>query len=345
MLTFHDPDCGLHNPTHEFHHDRLVPAFENQKRVEIILRHLREADLGPIVAPDVPVLEHVLRVHTPEYVDFLRHAHQQWVAQGNEGDAVPYVWPARCAMPRPGDSIHGQLGYFAGDSGTPIVAGTWRGASASAHSALAATASVHAGERVAYALGRPPGHHASADVYAGYCFLNNAAICAQYLRDQGRERVAVLDVDFHHGNGTQAIFWERADVLTVSLHGDPDREYPYHLGRADEAGSGPGEGHNLNIPLPPGTAVGDYTAALREGLARVEGFAPEALVVSVGFDTFETDPISSFRLRTEDFAVVAGMIAGLGLPTVLVQEGGYAVDELGLNAVTFLRAFDEAIPG
>ena len=197
-----------------------------------------------------------------------------------------------------------------------------------------------AGTRSAFALSRPPGHHAGADFFGGYCFLNNAALAAQALRDSGHERVAVLDVDYHHGNGTQALFYERADVLTVSIHGDPRTEYPFFLGHADERGAGAGLGFNHNLPLPRGTGFTRWREALHTGLEHIRHFGAQALVVSLGVDTFEGDPISGFKLRSADYLQVGRDIAGAKLPTVFVFEGGYAVAEVGVNTVNVLEGFE-----
>ncbi len=198
------------------------------------------------------------------------------------------------------------------------------------------------GARVAFALTRPPGHHAGADFFGGYCFLNNAAVAAQHLRNSGLQRIAVLDVDYHHGNGTQAIFYDRPDVLFASIHGDPHTEYPFYLGYSDEVGAGAGHGFNLNLPLPRGTDFGQWRAALAIALHGIAKFGAEALVVSLGLDTFEGDPISGFKLRSDDYLRVGEDIARAGLPTVFVFEGGYAVAELGVNAVNVLEGFEQA---
>jgi acetoin utilization deacetylase AcuC-like enzyme len=242
------------------------------------------------------------------------------------------------AVRRP-NSITGKLGYYAMAAETSISAGSWEAACASADVALTAAARLATGERGAFALCRPPGHHAARDLYGGYCFLNNAAIAAQYLRDHGNERVAILDVDFHHGNGTQDIFYARSDVLYCSIHGDPLDAFPYFAGYADEIGSGEGTGYNLNLPLPRGTDFRVWRAALETALARIVKFAPGALVVSLGVDTFENDPISFFKLKTDDFARYGRLISALGLPTLFVLEGGYAVAEIGVNAVNVLQEF------
>jgi acetoin utilization deacetylase AcuC-like enzyme len=217
------------------------------------------------------------------------------------------------------------------------MAGSWAAARGGAACALAAAQAVLGGERFAMALTRPPGHHAGPNYMGGYCFVNNAAVAAQALRDGGMQRVAVLDVDYHHGNGTQTCFDERSDVLTVSIHGDPRTEYPFFLGHADERGHGAGEGFNLNLPLPRGTDFDLWWATLQTALQAVADFAPQALVVPLGLDTFEGDPISGFKLRSADYLKLGQAIAQLGLPTVLTFEGGYAVAEVGLNTVNVLQ--------
>jgi len=198
---------------------------------------------------------------------------------------------------------------------------------------------VLAGERAAFALCRPPGHHAGRDYLGGYCYLNNAAIAAEAATAAGR-RVAILDIDYHHGNGTQDIFYVRGDLLFVSIHADPRTDYPYYWGHADETGDGDGEGATLNLPLPRGADLAAYLPALGTALARIAAFAPDLLVVSYGADTFTGDPISHFRLETRDYADLGRRIAGLGLPVLTVMEGGYAVDALGANVASFLEGLD-----
>jgi acetoin utilization deacetylase AcuC-like enzyme len=255
---------------------------------------------------------------------------------------LPSGFPARgLRRDRRPAGISGSLGYFSFDASTPIMAGTWDAALGAAQCAMTAAALVAEGERAAYALCRPPGHHAARSTYGGYCYLNNAALAAQSLRDAGCGRVTVIDVDYHHGNGTQEIFWERDDVQFVSLHGDPETEYPWFMGYADERGAGRGEGYTLNLPLPAGTGWDAYAAALDTALAAIRRYAPEALVVSLGVDTFAADPISSFKLESRHYPLLGERIAALGLPTVLVQEGGYAVAEIGTNVAGVLGAFGD----
>ena len=235
-------------------------------------------------------------------------------------------------------SIDGKLSYFALDAGTPITAGTWSAITAAADVALTGVDLVLGGDRHAFALCRPPGHHAAADVYGGYCFFNNAAIAAQSLRDRGAAKVAVLDVDYHHGNGTQAIFYDRPDVVFTSIHGHPEQEYPYFLGYADETGEGSGEGANLNLPLHWGAGWDEYEQALAAACQFVAGHRPDALVVSLGVDTFKDDPISRFRLDHDHYLRIGEAITALDVPTLVVFEGGYAVAEIGINAVNVLEA-------
>ncbi|MEL6266018.1 MAG: histone deacetylase family protein, partial [Pseudomonadota bacterium] len=245
-------------------------------------------------------------------------------------------------MPRtvvPGD-IEGRLGWYALAGETSISPGTWEAARASADGALTATARVVAGARTAFALCRPPGHHAAQDMYGGYCFLNNAAIAAEALRTAGHDRVAVLDVDFHHGNGTQAIFYDRADVFFASLHGDPDQAFPHFLGGAEETGAGAGAGANANYPLPRGTGWEAWSAALEDALGRIAAHGSTAMVVSLGVDTYKGDPISFFTLDTPHFTRLGARLAAAGLPTVFIMEGGYAVAEIGENVAEVLTGFE-----
>ena len=328
---------------------RLVPCHETSQRLDHVLAELRQRGVGPLRTPadDAGTLDAVLaQIHAPRYLHFIAHAWDEWVALDEtnvERDALPSVWPA------PGmrfdvlpDNFAARLGLFSFDAGTPLTSGSWIAARTGAACAIEAARCVSGGERSAFALSRPPGHHAGADFFGGYCFLNNAALAAQALRDGGARRVAVLDVDYHHGNGTQAIFDARSDVLTVSIHGDPRTEYPFFLGHADERGTGAGAGLNLNLPLPRGTDFARWRSTLREGLDAIRTFGADALVVALGVDTFEGDPISGFRLRSADYLQVGAEIAGAKLPTVFVFEGGYAAAEVGVNTVNVLEGFEAA---
>lgn len=340
MKTVYTDDHKLRNVRTELHGGLLVSPHECPERAQFVLDQVRAVRLGEVIAPLRHGLEPVLRVHDTEFVEFLGRAWQDWSAAGNRGEAIPDCWPARRMAQRRPLSITGQLGYYAMAGETSIGPGTWEAAQAAADVALTAAAQLGAGERSAFALCRPPGHHAAHDLYGGYCFLNNAAIAAQSLRDRGANRVAILDVDFHHGNGTQDIFYDRDDVLFVSVHGDPREAFPYFSGYADESGAGRGAGCTLNLPLPAGSTFEAWSAALETGLARVASHGADALVVSLGVDTYEADPISFFKLRSADFSTYGRMISRLDLPTLFVLEGGYAVADVGVNVVNVLTGFE-----
>ena len=336
----------VHSPLHlrhaggvELHRGELVPCYEKPERADYIREVLAAAGHALVEPRDFDV-EALHGVHDPAFVDFLLTAHARWRDEGRGGSMLPSGFPARSLRrDRIPEGINGAMGYYAFDAGTPIVEGTWDAAFASARCAMTAAALVAEGGEPAYALCRPPGHHAARSAYGGYCFLNNAALAAQHLRDRGFDRVAVLDVDYHHGNGTQDIFFERGDVLTVSIHGTPETEYPYFLGFADERGIGAGEGCNLNLPMPRGTDWAAWSTALETALEAVAAFGADALVVALGVDTYEGDPISAFRLGETHFPMIGRRLAAMRLPTVLVQEGGYAVKEIGSNVAGVLRAF------
>ena len=301
---------------------------------------VRESDLGEISAPDAFSLDPILAVHDADYIAFLETAWQEWRDAGYAGEVIASVWPARRMQSRVPRFIDGKIGYYAMAAETSICEGTWAAALASKDVALTGAKALLEGERGVFSLCRPPGHHAALDMYGGYCFLNNAAIAAQYLRDQGAERVAILDIDFHHGNGTQDIFYERDDVLFCSLHGDPEDAFPHFLGYADETGSGRGVGFNHNYPMPPGTLFAQWQEALADALARVNEFSPQYLVVSLGVDAFENDPISFFKLTSPDFLTTGRMIGALDIPSLFVMEGGYDIDEVGVNVVNVLKGFE-----
>jgi len=343
MLTIYNDQHALHHGKFEMFRGELVPCFEVPARVDYVLRELRQRGLGAIESPQDFPDSAITRVHAQRYIDFLTHAWEEWVAMdpsNAQRDAIPSYWPVRTfrsdVLPA---SFPARMGLFSYDAGSPLTSGTWTAARAGACCALTAAQRVQGGARAAFALTRPPGHHAGMDFFGGYCFLNNAAIAAQALRDGGAARVAVLDVDYHHGNGTQAIFYERADVFFASVHGDPHTEYPYYLGYADETGAGAGLGCNLNLPLPRGTGFAAWREALGAALKAITAFGAEAVVVSLGLDTFEGDPIAGFRLKSADYLRVGEDLAAAGLPTVFVFEGGYAVAEVGANAVNVLEGF------
>ncbi len=350
VRTFYNHLHTLHQGRQEMFRGRLVDCFEVPARVDHVLARWQARGLGPVLQDAPPVADALLqRIHDPAYLQFLSTAWDDWVAMdptNAERDALPSVWPnhglRNDVLPK---NFAARLGRYAFDTGSPLTSGTWVAARQGAACAVAAAHDVAAGARSSFSLSRPPGHHAGADFFGGYCFLNNAALAAQHLRDQGSSRVAVLDVDYHHGNGTQAIFYDRADIFFASIHGDPLTEYPFFLGHADETGTGAGQGFNLNLPLPRGTGFHAWRAALAHALQAIAASGADALVVSLGLDTYEGDPISGFRLRSEDFLRVGEDIAAAGLPTVFVFEGGYAVDALGVNAINVLEGFQQRVGG
>lgn len=328
LQTSHAPDVELQDGA-------FVPHVETQQRVEAI-----RAVLSDISAPADFGLDPILAVHNRDYVAFLRQAHADWVAAGRPGDALPYVFPIRGRRPLGFERIEAELGQYAFDCGTPVAAGTWESAYWSAQTVLSALDHVQTGARHAFAFCRPPGHHAGRDYMGGYSYLNTAAIAAQHALSQGARRVAVLDVDYHHGNGTQDIFYARGDVLTVSLHADPVTDYPFYWGHADETGEGEGAGACLNLPMPRGTDWSAYDVKLALAIDHVKTFAPDLLIVPFGADTFIGDPISHFCLETADYTAMAARIAAIGPPTLICMEGGYAVEALGANVAAFLAGFE-----
>lgn len=343
MKTFYNHLHAQHQGKVEMFRGALVPCFEVPARADHVLAELQRRKLGTVQPPDAFDDAALARIHSPRYLQFLATAWDQWVAldpSHADKDILPSVWPTRTFRTdiEP-DNFAAKLGLYSYDAGSPFTSGTWVAARAGAHCALSAAQRLVQGDRASFALSRPPGHHAGMDFFGGYCFLNNAALAAQHLRDAGMARVAVLDIDYHHGNGTQAIFYDRPDVFFASIHGDPRTEYPFYLGHADETGTGAGLGANLNLPLPRGTDYASWAQALDTALAAIQKFGADALVVSLGMDTFVGDPISGFTLHSDDYLRVGERIAAAGLPTVHIFEGGYAVEEVGVNAVNVLQAF------
>jgi acetoin utilization deacetylase AcuC-like enzyme len=346
LLTFYNEQHAQHRPRLEIHRGELVPCSEKPERVDLVLAECERRGLGRIVTPQRVPLVSLERIHTPRYLHFLRSAWSEWTGldpANAEKDAFPAIWPVRTLRDdiEP-DNFCARLGLYSIDSGTPLSSGTWNAAKTGADCAVNAAHALHLGERSTFALTRPPGHHAGADFFGGYCFLNNAALAAQHLLDDGAARVAILDIDYHHGNGTQSIFYRRSDVLFVSIHGDPRTEYPFYLGHADETGEGEGLGYNMNLPLAAGSSPAQWFAALEAACIKIGMVAPDALVVSLGADGFAGDPASRLALQSSDFLRIGERIAHLGLPTAFMFEGGSAVAELGVNTVNVLEGFETA---
>lgn len=341
MRGFFDDRQRLHAPAFEIVGGQMIPPFETRDRVDQLLEPLAAAGLCQFETPQDFGVAPILATHDPYLIEFLQRAYADWKAAGFKGDVFATVMPppnARCRKPQ---FIEGEVGYFAASGESAITEGTWTAVYASAQCAIAAADVVAQGDKAAFALCRPPGHHAMKGQFGGYCYLNNAAIAAQHLRDNGCARVAILDIDFHHGNGTQDIFYDRDDVLFLSLHGDPSLTYPFFLGYSDETGVGTGEGFNRNYPMGPDTDFQTWAAALQDAIGHLKAFAPDALVLSLGLDIYQHDPQSIFQISTRDFTTIGTWVRNLGLPTVLVMEGGYAVGDLPKNICSFFSGFND----
>ena len=337
MKTFFADEQKRHDPKFFLSSGGRQPNPEQPERVERLLEGARAAGLE-IVRPVDHGLGPISAIHTPEYLDFLKRIYGRWQhIEGASEEVIPNIHPIARTGSYPASAV-GQAGYHMADTSCPISAETWESACWSAWSATSAAEAVAAGNPWAYALCRPPGHHAFRDVAGGFCFFNNSAIAAQRLR-RSAERVAIIDVDLHHGNGTQGVFYERSDVLTVSIHADPVRFYPFFWGHADERGEGLGLGYNYNLPLARKSDDAAYLEALSATLRRVEAFSPDAVVIALGLDAFEKDPFGGLSVSTPGFSRIGEAIAKLDRPAVIVQEGGYLCDELGDNLTAFLTGY------
>jgi acetoin utilization deacetylase AcuC-like enzyme len=357
MKTIYTPAHLAHAPAKEFLDGELVDVFEKPTRAELILTAVRDANLGQVLPPKDFGLAPIQAIHSDDYLDYLQHAYALWLADGRGTNAVyPDTFWKPQFLHRP-TKIGALAGIYSMDMSAPITGGTWHAAYQSAQVALTAAELVRDhrsgdGERAAFALCRPPGHHADVSMAGGYCYLNNVAIAAEWLRAAspppltGRGAgggVAILDIDIHHGNGTQSIFYTRNDVLFVSLHGDPDWQYPYFLGGKDEVGEGEGTGYTLNYPLPKGTTNALFLDALNDACNRIGEYKPAYLLISLGADTFEADPLGGFALTSAAYAEIGARIAQLNLPTVFIMEGGYAIAQLGQNVANVLKGFEGRI--
>ena len=340
MRVFHSNDHRGHAGAKEMRYDQLIPMCESPDRIDTILAALRDQGHRDIANASRFDVAPVLRVHSPGFVDFLERCWPLWEAEfGPGGFATAYMFGMRGMDQVPNQSVHSMLSCYTFDVCVPFVAGTWTAIRSAVDVTLSAAAHVAEGKGAVFALCRPPGHHASADLAGGYCYVNNAAVAAQKLLDDGATRIAILDIDYHHGNGTQSIFYERADVLYASLHATPEREYPFLMGYAREIGRGAGEGFNFNQPLPLGTRLDSYRPALAAALNRVRAHAPDVIIVSLGVDSYVKDPVGGFALESPDFLAIGADIAKLRLPTLFVMEGGYAIAELGVNTANVITGF------
>ncbi|HEX5950065.1 MAG TPA: histone deacetylase family protein [Actinomycetota bacterium] len=350
MRAVYSPGHLRHEPKHEVADGEGIGIYEIPERAETIRRSL-EADGGfAFGAPTGHGADPIAAVHDPAMLAYLEGAWRDWVAAG---ETAAEIFPDTFPLPAfregmgPGRvprTPRAAIGMWCFDTATPMVEGTYPAARDAVDVALTAMDLVLSGERAAYGLCRPPGHHAARAMFGGYCFFNNAAIVAEELVRRTGEPVAILDVDYHHGNGTQQLFYARDDVLYVSLHGDPDRAYPYFAGFAEETGAGAGEGTTLNLPLPIGCSNEEYLANLDRGLDAIAGFGGSTLVVSLGIDTYGRDPICDLALTTEAYHEVGRRVAALGRSTIVVQEGGYFVPHLGENVRNWLLGLEGREP-
>jgi acetoin utilization deacetylase AcuC-like enzyme len=334
MIVF-TTDHAAHDPNRFTLPTDTRPYWEVPARADTLLSALTAGGIATRAAQDHG-LAPISRIHDAGYLRFLETAFARWQALGNP---TPILRAPAYAVRHPGrcpDGVAGQAGWYLSSVTAPIVEATFSAAVGSAHAAIDGADAVIAGQRIAYSLCRPPGHHAHTDMAGGFCYLNNAAIAAQRMLDAGSGPLAILDFDVHHGNGTQQIFYERDDVFYASVHGDPAGLYPWFAGYADETGKGRGQGWNLNLPLPPGTRNPDFTAATAKALDTIAARRPAALIVSLGFDAQEGDPAANLAVNAEGFRVIGRQVADIGLPTLLVQEGGYLVERLAPNLTAFL---------
>ena len=326
-----------HAPSRFLSRGDFVAYPEAPERARLLLEGARSAGLT-VVAPAALDAGALRSIHTGRYLGFLETAHADWSKLPGAGpEVMASVRPVERPARYPSD-LMGRAGWHMMDFSCAIAADTWGSVLASAATAAHAAGLVLAGERAAYALCRPPGHHAYADRGSGFCYVNNSALVASLLR-QRHAAVAILDIDVHHGNGTQGIFYERPDVLTVSIHADPEGYYPFFYGHAAETGRGAGRGFNLNLPVPVRSGDAVWAAALEKALAAIAAYAPGALVLALGLDAHEADPLAGGLVTRAGFAAMAQRIAALRLPTAIVQEGGYLTGHLSGNLAAFLEGF------
>ena len=337
MKAFFHEAQRLHDPERFLVRGSPQPSPEQPARIDALLGGVARLRLD-VTPPADQGIGPIAAVHSADYLGFLQTIHAAWQQlPGASAEVIPNVHPDRRTATYPDHPV-GRAGFHQADTACPIGAETWQSAYWSAQTAIAAADLVLAGAPSAYALCRPPGHHAYGDMAGGFCFLNNSAVAAARCLGAGR-RPAVLDIDLHHGNGTQGIFYSRGDVLTVSVHVDPHSFYPFFWGHAHERGEGAGLGYNLNLPLPLGTGDEGFSAALELGLAHVRRFGADVLVLAAGLDAFAGDPFGGLGVTTAGFGRIGRRCAEIGVPTVIVQEGGYLCPELGANLEALLGGF------
>ncbi|MEQ9487591.1 MAG: histone deacetylase family protein [Alphaproteobacteria bacterium] len=342
MKLIYSDDHRGHAGAKEMRYDQLIPMSESPERMDMIMNALAKAGFEDVVAPSPYGLEVAHQIHDPAFVSFLERCYPLWEKTiGPGGFATAYTFGMRGMNQAPNESVHSMLSCYTFDVCVPFVEGTWRAISSAKDVALTGVDLVQQGERAVFSLCRPPGHHASRDLAGGYCYMNNAAIAAQAHLNGGAKRVAILDIDYHHGNGSQSIFYDRSDVFFASLHCRPEDEYPFLLGYASETGKADGEGFNLNLPMPLGTTYEVWGRSLATAISRIETYDPDVLVVSLGVDTFVDDPVGGFALQSPDYFDIGRKIRGIDLPTHFIMEGGYAMSALGTNVANVIAGFAE----
>lgn len=340
MKLIYSEDHRDHAGAKEMRYDQMIPMSESPERMDMIMDALATAGFADVVAPTAHGLDVVHQVHDPAFVSFLERCYPLWEAEfGPGGFATAYTFGMRGMDQVPNESVHSMLSCYTFDVCVPFVKGTWAAIRSAKDAALTGVELMQQGENAVFSLCRPPGHHASKDMAGGYCYLNNAAIAAQAHLNKGARRVAILDVDYHHGNGTQSIFYDRADVFFASLHCRPEDEYPFLMGYATETGVDAGQGCNLNLPMPRGTDFGPWGRALNTALGRIRNYEPDVLVVSLGVDSFAGDPVGGFELQSPDYITIGKAIAAAGLPTHFLMEGGYAMEALGTNVANVISGY------
>lgn len=342
MKAIYSKDHILHSPTCQIIEGVRLEANEIPERIENIVHALKNSK-HEIIHTRSYDLKPILKVHSDEFVSFVEDIYTlRDKVQISKDGVIPDTFPTRSQFRKPDNKLW-MAGWYCYDTTTPILEHTFKSAISSAHCALTGADLILEGEKKAYALCRPPGHHAGADYYGGFCYFNNSAIAAQHLHSISSKKVAILDIDYHHGNGTQDIFYKSGQVAYYSVHADPNFEYPYFSGYIDEVGKEEGYGANLNIPLPIGTGEKKYIDTLKAILDSIDNFAPEFLIVSLGVDTYESDPVSAggFKLRPDTFGTIGEMISRINKPTLIIQEGGYNLEMAGTCVINFLNGFKE----
>lgn len=342
MKVIYSDKHKMYRPSHQFYGGKEIKSNEIPERAENIIKNLKLKDYE-VLAPHTYNLDSILDVHSKDYLNYLKNIYFLWnKAKSISTDVIPAVFPTRTRSKKPND-IASMAGWYCFGTTAPIIKNTFESAISSAHCALTGADLLLKGERTAYSLCRPPGHHCGPDYCGGFCYLNNVAIAAKHLLNNTLKtpKIAILDVDYHHGNGTQDIFYDSNQVLYVSVHSDPNFTFPFYWGYADEIGRGKGEGFNLNIPLPKGTVEKNYINAIKTALINIEKFNPDILLVSFGADTLLNDPHGGFNLSPNSFRKIGEHLSSLNKPTLIIQEGGYIAKSLGLCVYNFLCGINQ----